>query len=84
MRRHTLTFDDDAERFLAQEQKRAGKAFKGVVNDVLREVRQRRLGERKRQRPKRYAPKPLPAGRIRHEVVSLTEALELGEGEDFR
>jgi len=84
MGRHTLTLDDDVERFLATEQKRTGKPFKGVVNDLLREVRQRRLGERKRQRPKRYALKPLSAGRIRQEVVSVTEALELGEGEDFR
>ena len=84
MGRHTLTLDEDVEAFLASEQRRTGKPFKGAVNDLLREVRQRRLGERKRQRAKRYALKPLSVGRVRHEVVSVTEALELAEGDDFR
>jgi predicted nucleic acid-binding protein len=70
------------EAFLATERKRTGKPFKGVVNDLLREVRQRRLGERKRQRTERYALKPLSVGRVRHEVVNVTEALELAEGDD--
>jgi hypothetical protein len=84
MGRHTLTLDDDVEAFLADEQKKTGKPFKAVVNDLLREARQRRLGDRKRERPSRYEVKPLSVGRVRHEVVSVTEALELGEGDDFR
>ncbi|MEN8184863.1 MAG: hypothetical protein ABFS46_20270 [Myxococcota bacterium] len=79
-----MTLEDDVEAFLASEQKRTGKPFKATVNDLLREVRQRRLGERKRKRSKRYELKPLSVGRIRHEVVSVTEALELAEGDDFR
>ncbi len=82
MGRHTLTLDEDVEAFLASEQKQTSKPFKATVNDLLREVRQRRLGERKRS--KRYELEPLSVGRIRHEVVSVTEALELAEGDDFR
>jgi hypothetical protein len=84
MGRHTLTLDEDNERLLEDEQQRTGKPFKAVVNDLLRELRQRRLGDRKRQRPRRYEVKAVSVGRVRHEVVSVTEALELGEGEDFR
>ncbi len=84
MGRHTLTLDEDNERLLEDEQSRTGKPFKAVVNDLLREVRQRRLGDRRREKPRRYELKPLSVGRIRHEVVSVTEALELGEGDDFR
>ena len=84
MGRHTLTLDEDNERLLHDEQEATGKSFKAVVNDLLREVRQRRLGERKRRPPRRYEVKPLSVGRIRHEVVSVTEALELGEGDAFR
>jgi len=84
MGRHTLTLDDDNERLLHDEKKATGKPFKAVVNDLLREVRQRRLGDRKRERPRRYEVKPLSVGRVRHEVVSVTEALELGEGDAFR
>jgi len=84
MGRHTLTLEDDVEVFLADEQRRTGKAFKATVNDLLREVRQRRLGERKRARREAYRLKPLSVGRVRHEVVSVSEALELAEGEDFR
>lgn len=84
MGRHTLTLDADNERLLRDEQKATGKPFKAVVNDLLREVRQRRLGDRKRKPPCRYEIKPLSVGRIRHEVVSVTEALELGEGDAFR
>lgn len=84
MARHTLTLDPDVEALLAEEQRRTGKPFKATVNDLLREVRQRRLGERKRPRPRRYRIKPLSAGRIRHAVVSVTEALELAEGDAFR
>jgi hypothetical protein len=84
MGRHTLTLDEDVEAFLAAEQKQTGKPFKSAVNDLLREARQRRVGDRKRQRSKRYELKPLSVGRIRHEVVSVTEALELAEGDEFR
>jgi hypothetical protein len=84
MGRHTLTLDEDVEAFLAAEQEKTGNPFKATVNDLLREVRQRRLGERKRKRSKRYELKPLSVGRIRHEVVSVTEALDLAEGDDFR
>ena len=84
MGRHTLTLEEDVEAFLAAEQERTGNPFKATVNDLLREVRQRRLGERKRERSKRYELKPLSVGRIRHEVVSVTEALDLAEGDDFR
>jgi hypothetical protein len=82
--RHTLTLDEDNERLLEDEQQKTGKPFKAVVNDLLREVRQRRLGERKREGTLRYEVQPLSVGRIRHEVVSVTEALELGEGDEFR
>jgi len=84
MGRHTLTLEEDVEAYLADEQRRTGRSFKAVVNALLREVRQRRLGDRKRRRPRRYELKPLSAGRVRHEVVSVTEALELGEGDAFR
>jgi len=84
MARHTLTLDEDNERLLEEEQRKTGKSFKAVVNDLLREVRQRRLGDRKRKTSHRYTMKPLSVGRIRHEVVSVTDALELGEGDDFR
>jgi hypothetical protein len=84
MSRHTLTLDEDVERLLADEQKQTGKPFKAAVNDLLREVRQRRLGDRKRKRSRRYEVKPLSVGRVRHEVVSVTNALELGEGDEFR
>lgn len=84
MGRHTLTLDEDNERLLRDEQEATGRPFKAVVNDLLREVRQRRLGDTKRKPPRRYEIKPLSAGRIRHEVASVTEALELGEGDDFR
>lgn len=84
MGRHTLTLDEDVETLLDDEQKKTGKSFKAVVNDLLREVRQRRLGDRKRRPSRRYEVKPLSVGRVRHEVVSVTEALELGEGEEFR
>lgn len=84
MGRHTLTLDEDNERLLREEQDATGKSFKAVVNDLLREVRQRRLGDRKRRPPRRYEMKPLSVGRIRHEVVSVTDALELGEGDTFR
>jgi hypothetical protein len=84
MGRHTLTLDEDNERLLRDEQEATGKPFKAVVNDLLREVRQRRLGDRKRKPPRRYEVKPLSVGRIRHGVVSVTEALEFGEGDEFR
>ncbi len=84
MGRHTLTLDEDVETLLDDEQKKTGKSSKAVVNDLLRELRQRRLGDRKRKRARPYAVKPLSVGRLRHEVVSVTEALELGEGEEFR
>lgn len=84
MGRHTLTLEEDNERLLRDEQEATGKSFKAVVNDLLRELRQRRLGDRKRKRPRRYEIEPLSVGRIRHEVVSVTEALELGEGDGFR
>lgn len=84
MGRHTLTLDEDNERLLRDEQEATGRSFKAVVNDLLREVRQRRLGERKRKPPRRYEVKPLSVGRIRHPVVNVTEALELGEGDEFR
>ena len=84
MGRHTLTLDEDVERLLADEQKKTGKPFKAAVNDLLREVRQRRLADRKGTRSRRYEVKPLSVGRVRHEVVSVTEALELGEGDEFR
>lgn len=84
MGRHTLTLDQDVETLLDEEQRRTGKRFKAVVNDLLREVRQRRLGDRKRKPPRRYEVEPLSVGRVRHEVVSITEALELGEGDAFR
>lgn len=84
MGRHTLTLEEDNERLLEDEQARTGKSFKAVVNDLLREVRQRRLGDRQREGGRRYEVKPLSVGRIRHEVVSVSEALELGEGDAFR
>jgi len=84
MGRHTLTLDPDVETLLDDEQRRTGKPFKAVVNNLLREVRQRRLGDRKRKPSRPYEVKPLSAGRVRHEVVSVTEALELGEGDAFR
>jgi len=84
MGRHTVTLDEDVETLLDDEQKKTGKSFKAVVNDLLREVRQRRLGDRKRRPSRRYEVKPLFVGRVRHEVVSVAEALELGEGEEFR
>jgi len=82
--RHTLTLDDDNERLLRDEQEATGESFKAVVNALLREVRQRRLGDRKRKPARRYEVKPLSVGRVRHPVVSVTEALELGEGDAFR
>ncbi len=84
MGRHTLTLDEDVENLLDEEQKETGRSFKAVVNDLLREVRQRRLGDRKRKPSRRYEIKPLSAGRVRHEVVSVAEALELAEGDAFR
>ena len=84
MGRHTLTLDEDNERLLRDEQEATGKPFKAVVNDLLREVRQRRLGDRKRKPARHYEVKPLSVGRIRHPVVSVTEALELGEGDAFQ
>ena len=84
MGRHTLTLEEDVEALLEEEQNTTGKTFKSVVNDLLRELRQRRLGDRKRKRGRPYAVKPLSVGRVRHEVVSVTEALELGEGDEFR
>ncbi|MDJ0868819.1 MAG: hypothetical protein QNK03_22110 [Myxococcota bacterium] len=84
MGRHTLTLDEDVENLLDEEQKETGRSFKAVVNDLLREVRQRRLGDRKRRPSRRYAVEPLSVGRVRHEVVSVTEALELAEGDAFR
>lgn len=84
MGRHTLTLDDDNERLLRDEQEATGESFKAVVNALLREVRQRRLGGRKRRPARRYEVKPLSVGRVRHPVVSVTEALELGEGDAFR
>lgn len=84
MGRHTLTLDEDVEILLDDEQRKTGKSFKAVVNDLLREVRQRRLGDRKRKPARRYDVEPPSVGRIRHEVVSVTEALELGEGDEFR
>ncbi len=84
MGRHTLTLDEDNERLLSDEQEATGASFKGVINALLREVRQRRLGDRKRKPARRYEVKPLSVGRIRHPVVSVTEALELGEGDAFR
>ncbi len=84
MGRHTLTLDDDVDAFLAEELEETGKSFKAVVNDLFREVRQRRLGDRKRKRGGRYELKPLSVGRIRHPVVSVSEALGFAEGEDFR
>ncbi len=84
MGRHTLTLDDDNERLLRDEQEATGESFKAVVNALLREVRQRRLGDRKRKPARRYEVKPLSVGRVRHPVVSVTEALELGEGDAFR
>lgn len=83
MGRHTLTLDEDNERLLRDEQETTGKPFKTVVNDLLREVRRRRLGDRKQRPPRRYEIKALSVGRIRHEVVSVTEALEVGEGDGF-
>lgn len=84
MGRHTLTLDEDVESLLDDEQRKTGKPFKAVVNDLLREVRQRRLSDRNRKPSRRYEIKPLSVGRVRHEVVSVTEALELGEGDEFR
>ena len=84
MGRHTLTLEEDVEALLEEEQNATGKSFKAVVNDLLRELRQRRLGDRKRERGRPYAMKPLSVGRVRQEVVSVTEALELGEGDEFR
>lgn len=84
MGRHTLTLDEDVETLLDEEQRETGKSFKAVVNDLLRELRQRRLGDRKRKPSRRYNVKPLSVGRVRHEVVSVTDALELGEGDAFR
>lgn len=84
MGRHTLTLDEDNERLLRDEQEATGKSFKAALNDLLREVRQRRLGDRKRAQTSRYEIKPLSVGRIRHPVVSVTDALELGEGDGFR
>ncbi len=84
MGRHTLTLDDDVDAFLAEELEETRKSFKAVVNDLFREVRQRRLGDRKRKRGGRYALKPLSVGRIRHSVVSVSEALGFAEGEEFR
>ncbi len=40
MGRHTLRLDEDNERCLEEEQKKTGKSFKAVVNDLLREVRE--------------------------------------------
>lgn len=84
MARHTLTLEKDVEAFLAEEQEASGKSFKAVVNDLLREVRQRRLGDRKRRPARRYTLKPLSVGRIKHPVVSVSDALAYAEGEDFR
>ncbi|MDP6978824.1 MAG: hypothetical protein QF570_09520 [Myxococcota bacterium] len=84
MGRHTLTLDEDVEAFLAEEQERTGQPFKGVVNELLREVRQRRLAEAKTSRKKACAVKALSVGRIRHAVVSVSEALEYAEGSGFR
>ncbi len=84
MGRHTLTLDEDVEAFLAEERERTGQPFKGVVNDLLREVRQHRLRDDKRKRQKAYSVKALSVGRVRHEVVSVSEALEYAEGSDFR
>jgi EAL domain-containing protein (putative c-di-GMP-specific phosphodiesterase class I) len=84
MGRHTLTLEEDVEKFLAAEQEKTGKPFKAAVNDALRELRQRRLADRVRKPSQRYEIKPLSVGRIRHEVVSVSEALELAEGDAFR
>ena len=84
MGRHTLTLEEGVEALLHDEQRTTGKPFKAVVNDLLRELRQRRLGDRKRRQARRYEVKPLSVGRVRHEVVRVAEALELGEGDDFR
>lgn len=84
MGRHTITLDDDVEAFLAEEQESTQKAFKTAVNDLLREVRQRRLGDRKRKPSRRYSIKPLSVGRVKHQVVSISDALAFAEGEEFR
>ena len=72
-----LTLDDDDARLLRDEQEATGESFEAVVNALLREVRQRRLGDRKHEPTRRYEVKPLSVDRVRHPVVSVTEALEL-------
>ena len=84
MGRHTLTLDEDNERLLEDEQRRTGKPFKAVVNDLLREAHQGRRREGKRKRAPRYVLEPLSVGRVRHEVVNISEALELAGGDDLR
>ena len=67
-----------------KDQKRTGKARKSDAGSLDRGVGRRQRGQADRLRSKRYELKPLSVGRILHEVVNVTEALELIGDDDSR
>jgi hypothetical protein len=81
--RTTLTIDDDVAAALERLRRSEDKSLKQVVNDTLRRGLERANAPLKPRKPFRTRSVPLGPSLI-GDIVSISEALALGEGEDHR
>jgi hypothetical protein len=81
--RTTLTIDDDLAAILERRRREEDKSLKELVNDALRRGLTARTAAEKPRKP--FRTHPVSLGRcLIGEVVSVSEALAIAEGEDFK
>jgi len=80
--RTTLTLDDDVAARLERLRRERDASFKSVVNDVMR--RGFAALDRERSTRPAYELAPRSLGRPRVPLESVSDALAMAEGEDFR
>jgi hypothetical protein len=81
--RTTLTIDDDVAAILERRRRTEDKSLKQLVNEALRRGLTEKLPPGKLRKPSRT--RPVSLGRcLIGEIVSVSEALAIAEGEDHK
>lgn len=81
--RTTLTIDEDVALLLERARKDSGLGFKQLVNKALR-LGLQHLEQDRPPKKRRAFTKPSQAGACRVPLTSVSEALALAEGDDYR
>lgn len=81
--RTTLTLDDDVAIQIQRLQKQKGARWKTLVNDALR-LGLVQMEAKQPPGPREPPTRPRALGRCKISIVSTSDALAFGEGEDYR